>query len=114
LGRGYFPERHAALPGDRLGSAGHGGFRQLQLQPAAQATVQSGRPVVHRTNIDGVDSYEVHYVRGGHGAGVQESQWDDIAAFVVNGTPPRSSDPDLRARQFPAVRPFRFSWPRPY
>jgi hypothetical protein len=91
-----------------LGSAGHDGFRQLA--PPVQATVQSDRPVVHSTNIDGVDSYEVHYVRGGHGAGVQESQWDDIAAFVVNGTPPRSSDPDLRARQFPAVRPFRFSW----
>lgn len=95
------------FPAIDLGSAGHDGFRQLA---PPQAMLQSGRPVVHSTNIDGADSYEVRYVHGGHGAGVQESQWDDIAAFVVNGTPPRPSDPDLRARQFSAVRPFSFSW----
>lgn len=31
---------------------------------------------------------EVRYIRGSHGAGVRESQWDDIAAFIVHGKRP--------------------------
>lgn len=34
---------------------------------------------------------EVRYVQGGHGAGIQESQWDVISEFVVNGASPETS-----------------------
>jgi pimeloyl-ACP methyl ester carboxylesterase len=53
-----------------LGSAGHDGFREASPQG----------PV-----------YEVRYIPGGHGAGHEEPNWDDIARFVASGNPPARS-----------------------
>jgi pimeloyl-ACP methyl ester carboxylesterase len=55
-----------------LGSAGHDGFRT------------SAREVK-----------QVNYVAGGHGAGIKEGQWDDIARFIAHGDEP----PRERTRQ---------------
>jgi pimeloyl-ACP methyl ester carboxylesterase len=80
-----------------LGSAGHSGFDQFR-----------------RKATDALQ--EVHYVRGGHGAGVEESQWDDIAHFIVHGTlqPGHAEDQDYAKRQSFWVRwllgPFATLW----
>ena len=39
------------------------------------------------------------FVKGGHSAGRQESQWDEIADFVVNGTNPGEENVDFAERQ---------------
>ena len=80
-----------------LGSAGHSGFDQFR-----------------RKTTDALQ--EVHYVRGAHGAGVEESQWDDIAHFIVNGRlqSPHDQDKDYAKRQSFWVRyllgPFATLW----
>jgi pimeloyl-ACP methyl ester carboxylesterase len=78
-----------------LGSAGHSGFDQFRRKTTGALQ-------------------EVHYVRGGHGAGVEESQWDDIARFIVDGTPPPVGDRDYAGRQSFWVRylvgPFATLW----
>lgn len=80
-----------------LGSAGHSGFDQFR-----------------RKTTDALQ--EVHYVRGAHSAGVEESQWDDIAHFIVHGTlqPGQEQDKDYAKRQSFWVRyllgPFAPLW----
>jgi len=80
-----------------LGSAGHSGFDQFRRKETSALQ-------------------EVHYVRGGHGAGVEESQWDDIAHFIVHGTlqPGNDQDQDYAKRQSFWVRyllgPFATLW----
>lgn len=80
-----------------LGSAGHSGFDQFRRKETGALQ-------------------EVHYVRGGHGAGVEESQWDDIAHFIVHGTlqPGHDQDQDYARRQSFWVRfllgPFATLW----
>jgi hypothetical protein len=61
-----------------LGSAGHDGFDQYRKKQ-------------HR-NLQ-----ESHFVRGAHSAALVETQWDDIARFIINGGPvPSLPDPDFR------------------
>lgn len=80
-----------------LGSAGHSGFDQFR-----------------RKETDALQ--EVHYVRGGHGAGVEESQWDDIAHFIVHGRlqPGHDEEKDYAKRQSFWIRwllaPFATLW----
>jgi pimeloyl-ACP methyl ester carboxylesterase len=61
-----------------LGGAGHTGFEQASL---------SG-PV-----------YQVNYVPGKHDAGLKESNWDDIARFIVSGNPPDTECPRFSKTQ---------------
>jgi hypothetical protein len=66
-----------------LGGAGHNGFEQGS---------PSG-PV-----------YQVNYIPGSHGAGLEEDNWDDIARFVVSGTPPAIAYPRFSATQSRVLR----------
>ncbi len=52
-----------------LGGAGFDGFRDARL----------GRPEI----------VDFAFVRGGHAAGILEARWEDIARFVVDGSPTR-------------------------
>lgn len=53
-----------------LGSAGHDGFKDGAVLGPSRL-------------------HQVTYVKGGHGAGIKESNWDDIARFVVRGERPK-------------------------
>jgi pimeloyl-ACP methyl ester carboxylesterase len=89
-----FPHGLSPFPGLDLGGAGHFGFDQL-----AGPGVGTQAPRISSVDIGGATSYQVYYVGGGHGAGIKESQWDDIAKFVVHGKPPSIGDPDYVSRQ---------------
>jgi hypothetical protein len=93
---GIFP---AALGMVDLGGAGHAGFRDIapHADPAKVARVQSRQIGEHHC-------YQVRYARGGHGAGIVETQWDEIAQFVMHGSPPRAVNADYIGRQNFAVR----------
>jgi pimeloyl-ACP methyl ester carboxylesterase len=74
-----------------VGSAGHDGFKQSRTIGAV-------------TPPKGL--YEARCVKGSHSAGISETQWDDIANFVVNGKrPPKGkSDQDFQdGRWWPMV-----------
>jgi pimeloyl-ACP methyl ester carboxylesterase len=65
-----------------LGGAGHSGFMQAKVAPGLVA--------------------DLRYIKGRHGAGIRESQWDEIADFIVSGKPPpttRPGDPDFVPNQ---------------
>ncbi|MET1112137.1 MAG: hypothetical protein ABWX67_11485 [Allosphingosinicella sp.] len=77
-----------------LGGAGHRGFTQL-----ASTIAGAEVPRISSVPLGDSVSHQVYYVGGGHGAGVKESQWDDIARFVADGAPPVAVDPDYVPRQ---------------
>ncbi|WP_187430926.1 hypothetical protein ROLI_033110 [Roseobacter fucihabitans] len=61
-----------------LGSAGHDGFKALKSeQYLGYAPTQSSGERLEQT-----------FIRGSHSAALVEENWDAIAEFVVNGTPP--------------------------
>ncbi len=93
---GIFP---AALGLVDLGGAGHAGFRDI-----AGPLPRSDMARVVPKRIGAHDCFQVHYARGGHGAGIVESQWDEIARFIVCGAPPRAVNADYVGRQSPAAR----------
>jgi len=64
-----------------LGGAGFAGFDQA-------------RPEAKVKNLS-----EVHYVIGGHSAGLAETQWSRIADFIVDGKVPPLDDPDYSQQQ---------------
>ncbi|APX12617.1 esterase/lipase family protein [Tateyamaria omphalii] len=66
----FFPKAFQAVGWQDLGSAGHDGFDQAVK--------------------DGPELFEVEYVRGDHGAAIQEGNWNDIAAFIFD---PRQIEP---------------------
>lgn len=84
-----------------LGGAGHHGFDHLR-DPSPAFTSYGAR--ISRVKIGTCTSHQVDYVVGGHGAGIKESQWDDIARFVVHGTPPLAEDRDFTSKQRRWVR----------
>ncbi|NJO23493.1 MAG: alpha/beta hydrolase [Sphingomonadales bacterium] len=59
----FFPKLFQFLGGKDLGSAGHDGFALAE----------------HTPNV-----YQLTYVKGGHGAAVEEDTWQTIANFIVN------------------------------
>lgn len=65
-----------------IGSGGFRGFRQLNP----------------RTKPPNREFHEVKYVVGGHGAGVTEPIWNDIARFIVHGAVPEAADPTYSTR----------------
>jgi pimeloyl-ACP methyl ester carboxylesterase len=64
-----------------LGGAGFAGFHQA-------------RPVAKVSNLG-----EIHYVIGGHSAGLAETQWSRITDFIVDGKVPPPDDPDYSKKQ---------------
>ena len=70
-----------------LGGAGFDGFHDARL----------GRPEI----------VDFAFVRGGHAAGILEARWEDIARFVVDGTPyalpAGAADADIRQNRFVAA-----------
>lgn len=73
-----------------LGSAGHHGFDQLAGPDSVRKAGTAVRPVPIGREV----SYQIDYIAGGHGAGIRESQWDDIARFIAHGEPPKEDDAD--------------------
>jgi len=71
-----------------LGGAGHTGFRLFD-GARANGTLKTANN----------NSYQIEYISGGHGAGIKESQWDDIANFVAFGREPKATDPDYTRQQ---------------
>lgn len=61
----FFPKFFELIRIQDLGSAGHDGFKIIGSHPRAQ---------------------QITYVKGGHGAAIDESLWDCIATFVNEGT----------------------------
>ncbi len=61
-----------------LGGAGHDGFTQAL----------PGGPV-----------FQVKFIPGSHGAGLDECHWDDIARFIVHGAAPSQGTPPFSATQ---------------
>ena len=57
-----------------MGSAGHDGFEQAKRYEPDIDYSQSTERIL-----------EVQYLKGGHGAGVQEEHWPMIADFVLDG-----------------------------
>ncbi|MFA6113674.1 MAG: hypothetical protein WC729_06765 [Sphingomonas sp.] len=90
-----FPNGLSRLKALDLGSAGHHGFDQLAQRDAVP--VSGAR--ISCVTIGAAQSHQIDYVAGGHGAGIRESQWDDIARFVVDGLPPQGLDLDYVPRQ---------------
>lgn len=73
-----FPSGLEPLRRFDLGGAGFGGFHQAATEPKLR---------------------EVHYVVGGHGAGLVETQWPRIADFIVSDTVPTPPDKDYQPSQ---------------
>jgi pimeloyl-ACP methyl ester carboxylesterase len=78
-----------------LGGAGHHGFMHLM---GPKRNCPSGAHISSVT-IGQSQSHQIDYVSGGHGAGIKESQWDEIARFIVHGVPPEAIDPDFVGKQ---------------
>jgi len=76
----FFPRAIQMLRIQDLGSAGHDGFQANALTP------QVG---------------QVKYVKGGHGAALNEANWDAIAHFVLTGNPQHPP---------PSIQSTRQSW----
>lgn len=88
---GIFP---AALGWFDLGGAGHAGFQDIHLHPKGAKV-----PRVFAKMIGQQTSYQVHFSRGGHGSAIVETQWDEIADFIVSGDAPPSQNPDFVGEQ---------------
>jgi len=82
-----------------LGGAGHTGFKLFDYAQV-EGTVKTANH----------NSYQIEYISGGHGAGIKESQWDDIARFVVSGQKPSAKDDDYADQRSPWMRTLG-SWP---
>lgn len=93
---GIFP---AALGWFDLGGAGHAGFRDIHLHPKGSKV-----PRVFPRTIGQETSYQVQFSHGGHGSAIVETQWDEIARFIVSGTAPLSQSPDYVGTQSLAAR----------
>jgi pimeloyl-ACP methyl ester carboxylesterase len=87
----------AALPSGLglfdLGGAGNSGFDQFP------PPTRHGTTSIAEEKFGASPSFQLNYVRGGHGAGVKESQWDDIARFIVHGARPSAGDQDYCGQQ---------------
>jgi pimeloyl-ACP methyl ester carboxylesterase len=88
---GIFP---AALGWFDLGGAGHTGFHDIHLHPKGSKV-----PRVFPKVIGQQTSYQVHFSHGGHGSGIVETQWDEIASFIVSGTAPLPQNSDYVGEQ---------------
>ncbi len=92
-----FPKGFQRLNLFDLGSGGHDGFAIFGRSAAANRLAGADCLRAEFTPDAGIASYQIEYVQGGHGAGVKETQWDDIAAFIVDGTPPDKGNCDFGA-----------------
>jgi alpha-beta hydrolase superfamily lysophospholipase len=98
-----FPNGLSRIRAFDLGGAGHHGFDHLK-SPSATRTASGVRLSTVQPHTVAGTSHQIDYVSGGHSAGIRESQWDDIARFIVSGTPPRADDPDFVGNQLSWVR----------
>ena len=97
---GIFPKGLQFFRWFDLGSAGHDGFEDLENRRQAGL----GRSVLGERDSRIVDANPWHlnqitYVNGTHSAGLRESQWDDIARFVLDGVVPSPTNPDFSPSQ---------------
>lgn len=94
-----FPKGFQRLNLFDLGSGGHDGFNDLRVlgRSAVPGQVQCARTELHSPS--GQACYQIEFIQGGHGAGVRETQWDDIATFIVDGTPPGEGNVDFAGRR---------------
>lgn len=92
-----FPSGLGALD---LGAGGHSGFRQLGTPG------DGGKPEITVAPLGPEPSYQLNYISGAHGAAIRESQWDEIAGFIVNGAKPSLDTTDYQGRQSWLVKTF--------
>jgi pimeloyl-ACP methyl ester carboxylesterase len=92
-----FPSGLRALD---LGAGGHAGFGQLGTPGRA------GKPDITVAQLGSDPSYQLNYIRGNHGAAIRESQWDEIAGFIVGGVRPSLDTTDYQGRQSWLVKTF--------
>jgi pimeloyl-ACP methyl ester carboxylesterase len=78
----FFPRAWQMVGLSDLGSAGHDGFQEDHA-PGVQ---------------------QIKFVRGAHSAALDEALWDDIAAFIVDGTAPEPPSSLNQGEQSPLVR----------
>jgi hypothetical protein len=72
-----------------LGSAGHDGFDQYKESRSEENQRKKNSGKDHEgKEKDCKRLFEVHYVAGQHSAALTETQWDDIAQFIVSGESP--------------------------
>ena len=74
----FFPKLMQDLRLQDLGSAGHDGFSQCRPTPPFGLK-------------------QVEYVAGDHHAAIGEARWDELAEFIVDGTPPPLRNDNRRA-----------------
>jgi pimeloyl-ACP methyl ester carboxylesterase len=77
----WFPGALETLRLQDLGSAGHNGFMQA------------------RAPSEALPLFERRFLPGQHGAALVERNWDDIADFIVNGVPNKTTPMDLLAKR---------------
>jgi hypothetical protein len=81
-----------------IGSAGHDGFDEYREKKPGlfgflSKLFEKPKPLPH------APLREVRCVIGDHGAGIEETQWDDIARFVISGTMPVNTPVDFASRR---------------
>jgi pimeloyl-ACP methyl ester carboxylesterase len=74
-----------------LGSAGFDGFADAEKKAGSVGDSQ-------------ISIREIRYVKGEHSAGIKESQWGEIAKFIVHGTVPPQNNPDFDGVQNERLR----------
>ncbi len=86
----------------QLGGAGHVGFVPDKNIDGHVFQLQYPSPPEQQTQL---------YVSGEHSAAVQESQWDEIANFIVNGITPSNGNVDFTSKQNPWIKALGFASP---
>ncbi len=82
----FFPKALQIMRLQDLGSAGHDGFIAKNRSERLPERL-----------------HQVRYVRGGHGAALNEDNWEAIAHFVVHGVPAEPPGQPLAAQRSPLV-----------
>jgi pimeloyl-ACP methyl ester carboxylesterase len=82
-----------------LGSAGHDGFKQYRGSDLERPRDGREEPDEDRETLrNGL--HEVHYIKGTHSAALGETQWDDIARYIVRDVvPPKPPTVDFVANR---------------
>jgi pimeloyl-ACP methyl ester carboxylesterase len=81
-----------------IGSAGHDGFDKYR-QTVTGLFGFLGKLFQKPTSLPGAPLHEARCVIGAHSAGIEETQWDDIARFVIHGTMPTNTPEDFAPRR---------------
>jgi pimeloyl-ACP methyl ester carboxylesterase len=76
-----FPNFFEGYPWNNLGGAGHKGFRFNIDKPSDK---HEDTKSYYETNSEET-IHQLRYIKGGHGAAIQENNWELIANFIIDG-----------------------------